>query len=170
MKNLTNQVDSIFEAQEWLRALHFEPGWELTLVNPDGIYGEATESAVREFQLQSGLEATGELDFASHRALYEAYKLTQIEGERLEVFPREKGYVAKVGERSELVEITQLVLRALADEYDGLSGREPSGLFDEVTESELREVQRIHGLEQSGELDLATWNELARAFARLKRY
>ena len=63
-----------FEAQRYLRALHFDAAApEIPLINPDGIYGAETRDAVREFQRTHGLPVTGEIDYQTWTALYAAF-------------------------------------------------------------------------------------------------
>ena len=73
-----------FEAQRYLRALHFDAAApEIPLINPDGIYGAETRDAVREFQRTHGLPVTGEIDYQTWTALSGRARLRDDTGREL---------------------------------------------------------------------------------------
>ena len=164
--------DRIYEAQKYLRELHYDDSRaeKLPLVNPDGIYGEETRTAVREFQRMYGLPITGSINYATWTALYAEYLLSKERAERpapVFHFPEEHGYMTAVGENSDIVAIIQFILRTLAHEYDDIAGKPPSGVYDDQTIKDIRSFQNTHGIPESGMVDKRTWNSLAAAYNRL---
>ena len=160
-----------FEAQRYLRALHFDAAApEIPLINPDGIYGAETRDAVREFQRTHGLPVTGEIDYQTWTALYAAFLESRERTTRPSPvfhFPEEPGYETTPGENSDIVAIIQFILRTLAHEYDDISGSPPSGVYDEGTMKDVRCFQNTHGIPDTGRVDRNTWNSLAAAFNRM---
>ena len=164
--------DRIYEAQKYLRALHYDDSRaeKLPLINPDGIYGEETREAVREFQRMHGLPITGSIDYRTWTALYSEYLLSKERAERPALvfhFPEEHGYTTAVGENSDIVAIIQFILRTLAHEYDEINGKPPSGVYDDQTIKDIRSFQNAHGIPESGMVDKRTWNSLAAAYNRI---
>jgi peptidoglycan hydrolase-like protein with peptidoglycan-binding domain len=162
MTKQENRRAEIYELQTMLRLLsqinpNFPP------VNPDGIYGPETEKAVLAFQTSNGLPPTGIVDFGTWTAITNAYqnalRLTQ---RGLALFPFPPGdYTVKKGERSDLVYIIQIMLSGIDAAYDIFSDIEISGIYDEKTESAIRNFQRLSRLPESGEVDGITWDRLA---------
>ena len=65
------------------------------------------------------------------------------------------------GERTDLIYITQLMLReSIAYDYE----LPLTGVLDETTQAALADFQRVNGLPPSGLLDRDTWNTLADAY------
>lgn len=164
MKSITDQRDSVLELQGWLQALHNASGGDIPLVNSDGIYGSETTAAVRRFQELFGLPVTGDVDLATWNAIRDAALLAERakNPKPLNIFP--PNYQTVQGERSDTVAIIQFILRTLADLYGGLESRTPSGVYDENTASDIRKLQKYHGLPQTGIVDTRTWDALANAY------
>ena len=97
-------------------------------------------------------------------AIYEKYKELNALSE-LPFFPSApQNYSTSLGEESAFVGIVQVMLRELSAVYDVFSAVELNGIYDEATESAIRELQRASGLPISGELDRATYNRLLNDF------
>lgn len=136
-------------------------------IKPDGIYGDETYNAVREFQVFNRLPPTGKVDLQTFEALAKAagpilgYSCVLIIPETLE------GGVILPGEESSVVTIIQAMLKALAVIYD-FEDIELSGVYDTETEAAIRDIQRINGLPLTGVVDPDTWNALVSEYEKFK--
>lgn len=143
-------------------------------VNPDGIYGENTAEAVRGFQRLHDLEVTGRVDFITWRKLLSEEKTAmELLAPLAEISPfsviLKDGKVTE-GDRSDTVMFIKLMLQALSIEYDFPDGISDSKLYDAGTAAAISRFQLIHGLDDTGITDKATWNALARAYNKCARY
>ena len=166
MINITGN-EPIYEAQRFLRALHFDTDGKIPLVSPDGIYGERTRAAVNEFQRLADLPVTGQIDYDTWTALYKAYRDSLTRSNLplpLELFPTTNGYTTARGEKSDLAFIIQFILRALADNYTGIKGSDPTGVYDDSTMNDIMRFQNIYKLPETGLTDRNTWNRLIDAY------
>ncbi len=169
MRNITDNKNNIYELQRYLRELHHDKRYNLPLVNPDGIYGDETRLAVEAFQRQDGLTQTGNVDYNTWKHIYDAYTKSiekRTPGVALNVFPEQEGYIVKEGENSDLVTYIQLILRLLSNVYDTIEGVNTNGFYTPETIKDIKEFQKIHRLNVTGEVDKETWDELAKAFNR----
>lgn len=169
MRRITNDFDSIYTAQKYLNALHYKSGGVIPLVHPDGIFGPETTAAVKKFHELYGLPVTGEIDLGTWNALYSSYLLAEKEKKpplALRVYPGEPGYTVARDERSDIVAVIQFILRLLAHVYADIEGKPPTGIYDTDTAKDISEFQRLHGLPETGNVDRATWDALAKAFER----
>lgn len=154
-----NLQDAIFNLQKYLRAISFA---DTRVSRPplDGIFDTATEDAVRSFQSSRGMNANGLVDRATWDAIYEEYKALSL-AEELPFFPAAPtDYAAKPGEESSFVSIIQILLQELSSVYDAFEAVEITGIFDTATEQAIKELQRVSGLEITGELDRNTYRRL----------
>lgn len=172
MRDITDERNSIYELQRFLRELHHKTGSVIPLVNPDGIYGPETAAAVRAFQSEAGLPVTGEADLVTWNAIYKAYSeavMLRAAPHPIYPFPEEDGYEIAEGEHSDIVAIVQFMLRLLANAYDNIDGLPPEGVYNDATVKDIRTFQMSHGLPVTGRVDKATWNALADAYNRINR-
>ena len=136
-------------------------------IKPDGIYGDETYNAVRQFQVFNRLPPTGRVDLATFEALAKAaepilgYSCVLIIPETLD------GGVISPGEESSVVTIIQAMLKALSVIYD-FEDIELSGVYDAETEAAIRDIQRINGLPLTGVVDPDTWNALVSEYEKYK--
>lgn len=143
-------------------------------VNPDGIYGKETAEAVRDFQKLHGLEITGRVDLTTwRRLLSEEKSAIELLSPPAEISPfsvvLKDGEVTE-GDRSDTVMFIKLMLQALSIEYDFPEGISDGDLYDAGTAAAISRIQLIHGLNDTGKTDKATWNALARAYNKCVRY
>ncbi|MBR6984516.1 MAG: peptidoglycan-binding protein [Ruminococcus sp.] len=136
----------------------------------DGIFDDATVSAVRTFQSVFGLQVSGIVDEATwYRITYIYTSVKRIaeldsEGVRLEeitpVFTEE----LYIGMQSTEVSMLQYYLAVIGAYYAAVEPVEITGYFGEKTERSVRSFQRVFGLPQTGRVDRATRNDLYRAY------
>ncbi len=140
---------------------------EITL---DGIYGPATENAVRAFQQLFELPVTGEVDLVTWDALYRTYlgfiqtiPFKYFEG-RLYPYP---GVPLRLGSESEVVRLLQEYLNYIAQFYPQIPSVNPTGYFGERTQEAVIAFQRLQGLTPNGTVGANTWNELTSLYSDL---
>ncbi len=136
-------------------------------IKPDGIYGDETYNAVREFQVFKRLPPTGRVDLQTFEALARAarpslgYQCVLLIPETLE------GGVISPGEESGIVVIIQSMLKTLSVIYD-FDNIEITGIYEQITEAAIRDIQRINGLPLTGTVDPCTWNALVSEYEMFK--
>ncbi len=171
------EIPAIFNLQHYLRELaRFHPA--IPMVDEDGIFGEETRAALMAFQSEYGLPVTGTADPVTWALLFDEY-LTTVEAhtrpDPVYVFPRYPlDYSVGRGDENLLVALIQLILRdtiilygfPIATEILPINGR-----FDELTEQNVQNFQRVQHLPPNGRVDRTTWNRLVRAQApRVNRF
>lgn len=159
---------AVFEIQTYLREL-YKAGYTLPLITPDGIYGELTADAVRDFQREEGLEESGEVDFNTWNTLvFEANRVRAIYALPEKISPFDMlmfNAGSQKGEKFDLIYIIQVMLRAL-HVYDYLD-IEVNGVFDDVTSDALDDFSRRNGINyQSGVISKEVWDALAIAYSQ----
>lgn len=162
--DIRNTRLSIIEIQENLREL-YKKGWEIALVIPDGIYGDHTRSAVKDFQKLVNLPESGIVNFPTWTLL--VVYANDARGERSRpraIHPFDRLLAsdsAQKGEQFDLVLLAQLIL----NETQAYNQPLPlSGHLDEATEEALVDFQEKNRIQPSGRIDRATWDALAAAY------
>ena len=133
---------------------------------PDGIYGNATMSAVTRFQKNHGLNVTGITDQETWDHIVAAYEPALVnvdEAQSIDIILN-PGQVIRRGEQSPYLYIAQSMLLVLAQEYASITTPTHSGILDEATAQSLASFQALADLPQTGELDKLTWKHLALHF------
>ena len=169
MTTAQNQTQAIRNLQRYLRTLsYFEK--ELPEVPIDGVYGTATEEAVRIFQRLEDLPQTGRVDRPTWDRLYTRYREEQSRRDapaRISHFPRlPENYSVELGEQQFLVQVIQHALQELSVLYQWEEPISLSGIYDEPTARAVRQFQAANALPATGGVDRATWNAIADAYNR----
>lgn len=132
----------------------------------DGKFGPKTEAAVKEFQQQNGLEATGKVDETTRQALL-GDKPEQAEQAEQAVAMTRTEYDAKAAalgtnELGRGMKNDANSVKALQGELENALGREigVDGKFGPKTEEAVKEFQERNGLEPSGKFDDKTRDAL----------
>ena len=167
MRRHNDQKNAVFTVQRWLCALS-SAGMPLPQIVPDGVYGEETKNCVAVFQGLSGLPQTGKVDERTWDTLRAAAEQAMQSCARsCGIFPFEynkRDGVVSTEDRSDLLYIVQIILRALRTQFDSLVPQELTGECDETTRANIAALQQIWGLKETGQVDLPTWNMLAQAY------
>ncbi len=155
----------IYELQTMLRRIAQAEGSQ-PILNPDGIFGDETEAAVRTFQDARSLPVTGIVDLATWNAIVDTYRYAlYITAPGASIFPfPEPNYKTEAGERSDLVYIIQILLAALAIAYDQFEPMTPTGVYDEKTAALVKVFQKANLLEETGLVDRETWDAMAQSY------
>lgn len=139
---------------------------DLPNVNPDGVYGESTRSAVAAFQQQSGLPVTGLADNDTWNRLAASYlrhapKVSPAEPLRIVLQPMQ---TISPGEENLHLYLIQAMLAALSEIYAGMPCPDVTGVYDTKTQRAVSCLQTLSGLEPTGIIDHAFWSHLARLY------
>ena len=165
---LSRGDESIYvrEFQYFLNVL----GENLAVIPPvaiDGVFGEATERAVRAFQSAYGLPVTGVVDEETWVDLYNAYRgilnssAQYVNGVPVALFP---GYLLLFGMQGEEVRLLQQYLLKLSEVYQEIPPVEVNGIFGSATRSAVRAFQSLFGLNVTGIVDALTWDAITDAY------
>lgn len=175
MKGHPTYETAVRNLQRYLRAFaDGSEGSEIFAVPIDGIFDDATENALSEFQQMQGLPITGIADRATFDALYLEYlriTLNDRREYRPDFFPASPpDYATEYGEESPFISVLQFVLDEIRISYDTLPYIEKNGIYDADTALAVKEFQRLHALPVTGKVDRRTWNEMGRAYDIYARY
>ena len=161
----TDKKNHITELQTFLRGISFvNPN--IPRIIPDGIYGDATRSAVMAFQKEYGLPVTGDADKATWNKIYSTYQyVLEYYGDQVKIAPfPSPGHVIMFGDKGYLIYILQVMINTIADYYANIANVDISGKYDEATMRSVIQLQNILGIYPDGELDKGAWNKLARVY------
>ncbi len=143
---------------------------DIPRVNPDGFYGATTVASVTAFQRKHELLPNGRVDYGTWQSLsreHERAVSSLSEPRAISPFsqPLRNG-ILQLGDKSELVRIVKIMLRAIGTSYSLGEELSDDDVFDADTERAVKELQFIHGLDASGEINKETWNSLASAYEK----
>ena len=149
----------IKEVQTYLYAISLFDS-RIPQIIPDGIYGSETATAVRAFQREYGLPDTGKVDAATWNKIVAVYRNYQKSEPRpISCFPSAK-YSLKPGDDGEIVDLIQVMLKAIGKRYDNFPEVTICGNFNNDTVQAVKMLQQKVGLPQNGVVDCKTWNML----------
>ena len=159
-----NRQETVRHVQSLLRTVQIAQNQSVT-VPIDGIYADATTTAVEQFQKEHGLPITGNVDKATYDLLYEkALKAELAAKEPLPIYLFSNGQTVTKGETSDFVMILQALLNVLTVAYDDFSPLPLNGVFDDTMEASVRRFQMRNGLAVNGQIDKDTWNAIVRNY------
>jgi len=136
----------------------------------DGVFGPATENAVRAFQSAYGFEPTGSVTPPLWDAIYSAYTgiVSTIDSallpQEVALYP---GIPQRLGSDGESVRALQEYLNYISRTYNEIPTVTPDGVFGSATENAVREYQRVFGLPVSGIVGSVTWNSVLDTYLSL---
>lgn len=161
-----NRSLTIREQQEYLNILA-RTHEKIPTVNPDGIAGPETEAAMRAFQKEFGIDAGEDgADYLSWKTLIrECRKEALKTGAGLGIYALPNAAVLDGIDRCpELIAVLQLMLDVLCPLSPELPDQNVDGRRDKAFLVGIRWIQRTWGLEETGEVDLQTYNALVTTF------
>lgn len=136
-------------------------------ITVDGIFGPATENAVRAFQSQYGLTVDGIVGRNTWYRLQDAYNAT------LNSLPDEyrsyssllyPGYALTTGASGNVVTQVQTYLRTIAQNNNSVPLITVDGVYGERTKDAVEAVQRLSGLPVNGSVGPLTWNAIVNLY------
>lgn len=143
------------QVQFWLSGLaQFDSA--LPTMAVDGVFGAATERAVRQFQQDQGLTVDGAVGQATWTRLYAAWLDIQSDlgGTAWPGAPLRRGAAGME------VRLVQFWLQLAAGNYSALAAVSVDGSFGAATERAVTAFQSLFGLTADGVVGRATWNKL----------
>ncbi len=136
----------------------------------DGVFGTATDAAVREFQRVFNLTEDGIIGKETwYRItfLYNSVKrLAELDSEGIALEDVRKQFVQSLqeGNTGNDVRVIQYFLAVVGNFYDTVPVIPVTGTFDAATANAVRAFQRTVGLPEDGIVGEQTWAELYRAY------
>ena len=140
---------------------------KLPEIRVDGIFGPATENAVRAFQREYGLTVDGIVGRSTWYRLQDAYFST------LNSLPDEyrsyssllyPGYTLTTGASGNVVTQVQTFLRVIAQNNNSVPLITVDGVYGERTKDAVEAVQRLSGLPVNGSVGPLTWNAIVNLY------
>ncbi len=136
----------------------------------DGVFGTATEDAVRVFQRTFNLPEDGVIGKETWYRLSFLYnsvkRLAELDSEGIQLEDVKKQFeeVLREGDTGNNVRVIQYFLAVVANFYDTVPAIPVSGVFDAATTAAVRAFQRTAGIPVDGIVGEQTWRELYNAY------
>ncbi len=136
----------------------------------DGLFGEGTESAVREFQKIFGLAPDGIVGSATWYQILSIYvavtRLAELgsEGQRFRLSSYNLPNVLALGSSGDYVSRLQYMLNVLSDFIPEIPEVTIDGQYGIATRNQVQAYQRHAGLSPSGIVGTATWDSIVNRF------
>ncbi len=136
-------------------------------VIPDGVYTTQTTQAVSAFQRRKGLPVTGVTDQNTWEHIVRDYRRANVEQQPAQPvqITLNPGQIIAKGEANILLYLIQSMLLVLSAGDSGIPAPALTGVLDELTENAILALQVLSELPPTGELDKATWKNLALQFS-----
>ncbi len=155
--------------QYYLNVLAYFNG---NLVAPplDGVFGESTAQAVRQYQQFYGLPVTGEVDLPTFVSITGTYNEVldslppEYTGGRAKLYP---GYFLSQGMSGEDVRDLQTYLSVIGQNIQQIPEIPVTGFFGSQTRNAVATFQRLYGIPANGTVGPVTWNAIARQYDAL---
>ncbi len=160
-----NNPEDVRELQGYLRMISRYKN-SIPLVIIDGIYGEETKNAVKEFQRKNSLPVTGVVDEKTWDLIYLEYlQIAESTGKPvcIEAFPS-SDFLLSPGAVGEEVYFLQLMLISLGNKFNNIPKLPLSGRYEKETIDAVKKFQEKSGRKANGQTDNLTWNEITRAY------
>lgn len=136
-------------------------------IKVDGIFGPATENAVRAFQQQYGLTVDGIVGRQTWYRILDVYNST------LKSLPDEyrsyssllyPGYTVTTGASGNVVTQLQTFLRTIAQNNNAVPLITVDGVYGDRTKAAVTAVQKLSGIPQTGAVGPLTWNAIVNLY------
>lgn len=140
---------------------------EFVPLTVDGIFGPDTENAVKTFQNWAGLPVTGTVDAPTWNAIINEYNAIlrslpyEFQSYSSFLYP---GYVMSPGETGKAVEQLQTYLKTISANISSVPPVTVDGEYGPQTQAAVKEVQRLYGLPQTGNVGVLTWNSIVELY------
>ena len=155
-----DRKSAIEEIQKFLLVIYESGKRDIDRISVDGIYGEETKRAVRQYQSLYGIEANGVVNKETFDALYSEYKEITDEIFLEEILIGEGLFPLTLGMQGDDVLLLNLYLIELSNVYKDLERVDKSTYFSARTERTVRGLQRIFNEEETGEVDKKLFNRI----------
>lgn len=138
----------------------------MLIVTINGIFDDATKTAVKEFQENVGIEGTGIVDNNTWSKLM-AVNEKKFSNKTLPDYLDESYNVLKKGSKGKFVVKLQEYLNAMADKYPSLPKLKVDGEFGPKTEAAVLAFQNLFNLTEDGIVGNITWSILYNEYIKL---
>lgn len=129
-------------------------------VDIDGVFGNKTRESVLSAQRTFGLSEDGTVGEMTWNAIYDAYRgivskipLSYVEGNTLP-YP---GTPLRIGSDNDAVLLLQQYINVISGVFPEVNSVELTGYFNTRTESAVKAIQSISGLDPTGLVGAVTW-------------
>lgn len=139
----------------------------LQRLSADGVFGEATENAVRAFQRYYGLSETGVVDSETWYAILGEYNAIlnslpyEFQSYSAFLYP---GYVITNGSAGKAVEQLQTFLRTISENIPSVPSVTVDGVYGQQTSAAVEAVQSLYSLPVTGDVGPLTWNAIVELY------
>jgi peptidoglycan hydrolase-like protein with peptidoglycan-binding domain len=138
----------------------------MLIVTINGIFDDATKTAVKEFQENVGLDGTGIVDNNTWNKLM-AVNEKKFSDKVLPDYLDESYNVLKKGSKGKFVIKLQEYLNAMANKYPSLPKLKVDGEFGPKTEAAVLAFQNLFNLTEDGIVGNITWSVLYNEYIKL---
>ncbi len=152
--------EHIAEIQRLLGQIQLRSG-ELMTVFPNGVFGDRTRAAVRDFQQNNKLPVTGEIDSDTWNAITSVYIDLSRDIPNLYRFFRYREQRWQRGDDGLAAWVIQSMFKKLGGACDNVPDVEVTGKYMEDTEEAVRFFRKKCGLPDAAYVDRDTWKMLA---------
>lgn len=163
MYEINDKEAAIRAVQRFLLELHYYTD-EIPHIAIDGIFGDATASAVRAYQRLVGLPESGEVDLATWERLYRDYERAAQARRSEGRVPPDTALPIKIGASGDGVANLQRLLNALAERYGLAIRTDTEGIFSYATEAVANAIRRIYRLEEDGTVNGEFYEKMLRDY------
>lgn len=139
----------------------------LSEIAVDGIFGPATENAVKAFQREYGLTVDGIVGRGTWYRLQDAYYsiLNSLPDEYRSysslLYP---GYTITTGASGNVVTQLQKFINTIAANNRSVPSVTVDGIYGERTKASVQAIQRLSGLDETGAVGPLTWNAIVNLY------
>ena len=163
MYEISDKAAAVREIQRFLNELHYEGG-RIPPLRIDGYYGEVTRRAVRAFQAELGLPASGAVDSATYKALYKEYRRAHLARTSSHFAPPDLRLPATLGASGEGVLMLQRMMNTLAERYRLPIRTDQSGVFSYSTRALADAIGRIYRIRNDGSVTGELYDKMLRDY------
>jgi len=175
----------VLKMQQYLNVISSHGYPSIPRLSEDGIFGNGTAAAVREFQRIFGLGIDGVIGLNTWNAIVREYKkasqpprnqpareveyikATQMPQTPAYEAPAYPGTILKIGAKGENVRIMQNYLNALACTYSDIPKMTVDGTFGPATQAAVKAFQKTFGLPIDGIIGPDTWKAISDSYWNL---
>lgn len=155
MYKINDRVSAIKEIQSYLMEIYPQRN-----ISPNGIYDSKTSDAVKEFQADNKIQASGVVDYETHLRLYSEYvrrmtvrKVNETEGAFI-AFP------ISYGNYSEYVASVNIIMSNILDSYGVYHAIRRGRYFSQESADAVRILRQILMLEDGEDIDELLYDKL----------